>query len=124
VNVLNLEVPTGRLHTHKHPTVDGNSTDATMRAGERAANDNPFSFNHRIDNGQLDIRKCALDILENRPHTRTANLPTVVSGIFGKNSAAASMSPRLNASCCCYTTIRLALEAAICFSPVPFFKPR
>jgi len=84
MDVLNLEMATGRLHTHKHPPVDGDSTYTTMRAGEGATNDNPLGFNDGIQNGQLNIRKSALDILEHRSHPRTPNLPAVVSGIFGK----------------------------------------
>ena len=84
MDVLYLEVPTGRLYAHKHPPVDGSPTYATMHACERAANDNPLGFNDGIQNGQLNIRKGALDILEDGSHTRASNLPTVVSGIFGK----------------------------------------
>jgi len=84
MDVLNLEMPTGRLYSHEHPPADGNPTYATMRTAEGAANDNPLGFNHGIQNGLLNIRKSALDILEDRSHTRTPHLPTVVSGIFGK----------------------------------------
>jgi len=84
VDVLNLEMPTRRLHTHKHPPADGDSAYAAMRAGVGAANDNPLRFNYGIEYDQLGVRECAPDILEDRSHTLTPNLPTVVSTIFGK----------------------------------------
>jgi hypothetical protein len=84
VDVLNLEVHPGRLHAREHSTIDWNPPYATMRSAECAANDDPFSFSYGIQNGQLDIRECALNIVEDRPHTGTPNLPTVVSGIFRK----------------------------------------
>ena len=84
VDVLNLEVHSGRLHAHEHPATDRHPPNATMRSAECAANDDPFPFSYGILNGQLDIRECALDIVQDRPHTGTPNLPTVVSGIFRK----------------------------------------
>jgi len=84
VDVLNLEVHSGRLHAHEHPTTDRHPPNATMRSAECAANDDPFSFSYGIMNDQLDIRECALDIFQDRPHTGTPNLPTVVSSIFCK----------------------------------------
>jgi hypothetical protein len=85
VDVLNLEAHPGRLHAHEHSTIDWNPPKATMRSAEGAANDDPFPFNYGIQNCHLDIRECGLDIVEDRPHTGTPNLPTVVSRIFRKN---------------------------------------
>src|SRR5580658_10623733 len=84
VDVLNLEVHPGRLHAYEHSTTDRHPPDPTMRSAECAANDDPFPFNYGILNGQLDIREGALDIFQDRPHTGTPNLPTVVSGVFRK----------------------------------------
>src|SRR5579863_8724591 len=83
VNLLNLEMPTGRLYAHEHSTINGTPPYAAMSAGERAANHNPIPINHRIEHSKLGVRECAFDIRENRPHTGTANLPTMVSAIFG-----------------------------------------
>src|ERR1700691_5203136 len=118
VDVLNLEAHPGRLHVHEHSTIDRNPPYATMRSAERAANDDPFPFNYGIQNGHLEIRECALDIVEDRPHTGTPNLPTWFRESSAKISAAAFMSPLLRASCSCWTKNRLALEASMLLSPV------